>query len=563
LKDITLYIDDVSVRLMLAQGKKIRQWAYSPLEPGLVRNNVVIDKVALAERIKQLLEAHDMKGRRVALALSGLHCLTRPIDFPQLPKAMLDEAVKREARRVLPIPPEQLYISWQTTHEENGRLQVFLVALPCKMADSLVQMLGLAGLKPSHMDIKPLLLARMVRETKAIIVDVQPSDFDIVVTANGVPQPIRTMSFAGEELGQEDKLSVVSSELDRTITFYDSKNAENRLDETVPVYVSGELARRPELWRSLSEQLGRPVRPLSSPFESPPGFDASQYMANLGVTLQSLLDDGMTTPSLVNLNVLPEPYKPRSISLKNILAPPGAVVGASLLTFLIVMTQSVSADISSLDSDLQTKEQLVRQNLVLKEGLTREVGSLKSQIAEAEVARDSFAAVLSSIKEQGSGLNQDLTAVRRLPNKLSLSGILHQDGVLTISGHADSEKTVLSYLQDLNETRRFGEIVVTNMLRTQAADMQFTLAAELKQPSSHISGIEAVLGKLPAGVELTDVSTKEGIFTVYGTSSSEILVLRYLQDLEASGRFGEITISRMMRTQDDGTDFSLILKIRE
>ena len=188
-KTVTLYIDDTSIRMLLTQGTRIKKWADLPLEPGLVKNATVLKEAELAAKIKQLFQVRKIKTKKVNIGVSGLRCLSRPLILPQLPKVMLDEAVRREAKRVLPVPPEKLYLSWQSIPAPEGKSQVFLVAIPNQSADALFKMLRQAGLKPDLMDLKPLLLARAVKEKTAIILDVQPNEFDIVIMVNGIPSP--------------------------------------------------------------------------------------------------------------------------------------------------------------------------------------------------------------------------------------------------------------------------------------------------------------------------------------------------------------------------------------
>src|SRR4030042_243578 len=101
---VTLYVDDSSLRLMVSRGKQIREWAEWTLEPELVKGNVVLNEVEVAAKIRQLFAACKVNNTKVAVGISGLHCFSRPISFPQLPKDMLPEAVQREAKRVLPVP---------------------------------------------------------------------------------------------------------------------------------------------------------------------------------------------------------------------------------------------------------------------------------------------------------------------------------------------------------------------------------------------------------------------------------------------------------------------------
>ena len=104
---VTLYIDNTSLRLMVTDGKRIKEWAELPLEPGLIDKNVVTGEAEVIAKIKQLFKINKIDTKKVIVGISGLHCLSRPITFPQLPKEMLDEAVKREAGRALPVPQEQ------------------------------------------------------------------------------------------------------------------------------------------------------------------------------------------------------------------------------------------------------------------------------------------------------------------------------------------------------------------------------------------------------------------------------------------------------------------------
>ena len=82
-KIVTLYIDDTSIRLIVASGKRIKQWAHLPLEPGLVKNAVIVEEAEVTAKIKQLFEARKLKGK-VCVGVSGLHCLSRPLVLPSL-----------------------------------------------------------------------------------------------------------------------------------------------------------------------------------------------------------------------------------------------------------------------------------------------------------------------------------------------------------------------------------------------------------------------------------------------------------------------------------------------
>jgi len=475
-KIVTLYIDDTSIRLLVTRGKRIKEWADLPLELGLVKNAVVIEETEVAAKIKQLFKVLKVKAKKVNVGVSGLHCLSRPITLPQLPKVMLAEAVKREAKRVLPVPLEQLYLSWQTIPAPEGEIQVFLVAVPCKMADALLKVLHQAGLKPDLMDLKPLLLARVVKEATAVIVDVQPTEFDIVIMAGGVPQPIHTVALPSEELSWREKLPMIRDELDRTIKFYNSNNPEKPLVSSVPIFASGALTDESEVRQSLSDELGHPVLSLPSPLlKCPEGLDLRRYMINIGLVFKNLSSGSEAGGLVVNLNALPTAYRPKSLPLTKVLALPSAAIAIGLLVFLVMLIQSASAEIASTRGQLDSTNQFLRQKLSQRQ-------ELMDNIAEAEASRDSITMVLGSLEKQSNGINGNLeVTVNSLPITISLSSIDHANSVLTMRGRSSSVKELLLYLRNLDTSGRFCEITIANMRRIEGEGVDFSVVLRTRE----------------------------------------------------------------------------------
>ena len=471
---VTLCIDDANVRLLVTRGKRIKKWAELPLDLGLTKVNVAVKEAEVAARIKQLLKSQKVRAKKVILGLSGLHCLTRPLTLPQLPRAMLEEAVMREAKRVLPVPLEQLYISWQTISATEKEIRVFLVAIPCNTADALLKMLRQVGLKPYLMDLKPLALARVVKETTAVIVDVQPTEFDIVIMADGIPQPVRTLSFPSEALPLSKKLSMIKKDLNRTIEFYNSNNPEKPLAPDVNIFVSGELADEPELCKRLSNDVGHPVLPMQSPLKQPLLMNPTHYMMNIGLALKELAKEA--GPSVATLNALPTPYRPKPISLARIVAVPAAVTAIGLLAVLLMLIQDASASVDSMSNCLDTANHLIKQKQTQKKELTEGIAKLEKMIAEAEASFNTFTAALGNIDRQGDMINGDLeVTVSSLLSTMSLTGISHNSGKLTIHGTSPSEAEVLSYARTLDASGRFSEVTVASIRKAECGKMDFTL----------------------------------------------------------------------------------------
>ncbi len=475
-KVVTLYIDDTSLRLLVTSGQRVKKWADVPLEPGLVKNSVVLKSEEVAAKIRQLFKVRKIDSKKVILGISGLHCLTRPILLPQLPKDMMEEAVMREAKRILPVSPEQLYLQWQPIPAPEGKAQVFLVAIPRTAADALFNTLRLAGLKSDLMDLKPMLLARMVKDTMAVIVDVQPNEFDIVVMAGGIPQPVRTVSFPDEAASWQEKISLIKDDVSRTIEFYNTNNPEMPLAATLPVWASGELGNESEQCQVLSDGLSRPVLPLPPPFESPDGLDPGRYAANMGLVLKKIAPKNGSGLSVSELNVVPVAYQPEPISLTRILAVPSAVIAISLLLFLALMIQNTSADITETRSQLNTTNQLLQQKMVQNQKYTDAIAELRQKVNNAETSGGNFALALSTLETQSEDVNSNLeVTVNSLPETVSLNSISHTGNTVALNGQAQSEEDLLSYLRVLEASERFSSITITSLRGASGANTNFSV----------------------------------------------------------------------------------------
>lgn len=474
----TLYINDTCIRLMVTSGKRITKLADVPLDTPLNDINTEEEEAELVAKIKLLFKSNKISARKVILGLSGLHCLTRPVTLPELPKAMLDEAITREARRVLPVPLEQLYISWQTISASEGKIEAFMVAIPRQIADTLIRILNKAGFKPYLMDIKPLALARLAREASSIIVDVQSREFDIIVMVNRIPQPIRTVPFPEESQSVPEKILIVKDELKRTIQFYNSNNPDNLIQPNTPLLVSGELADEPELYEPLAQELGYQVYPLTSPLKCLKQLDPSHHLVNVGLALKEFTREA--GPLLPNFNTLPTPYLPQPISLNRIMAIPAAAVAVGLIILLAMTTQDSAANIELAHTQLDSTTALLQKKQAQKKDLSQSIAAAEQKLASTEATRTSFTDALNSFNVNGEYLNDDLLAtVDNQIDDFVLNNIVHSGDYLAINGWAQSEQEVLEYARKLYTTGRFQEITISSLSRETSDNTTDTMRYSL------------------------------------------------------------------------------------
>jgi len=272
---VTLDIEDTCIRMMVVKGRQVELAVSSPLEPGLVEDGVVADKATVSQRIKELMDTHGIAEKQVVASISGIHSIYRVVSMPRLPGRMLEEAAVREMDRVMPLPLNELYTSWQAVAVSDVEIAMCLVGLPRNTVDAMLETLHQAGLESRVMDVRPLALARVVDEKDAIIVNVQPVGFDIVIMMDGIPELLRSLPFPHGDISAADKVAVIKEEMDRTATFYNSSHTESPISAAVAVFFSGELG------ETLAEALGYQAKPLPELLSYPEGFNASESCLRL------------------------------------------------------------------------------------------------------------------------------------------------------------------------------------------------------------------------------------------------------------------------------------------
>jgi type IV pilus assembly protein PilM len=459
---VSLYLDETSVRIMKTRGKRIARIADMAIEEGLSKIDTPEKEAALADKIRQLLKFNKIGDKKIILGLSGLHCLTRPAVLPELPKAMIGEAVAREAKRLLPMPLDQLYLTWQVLSVSGGKTNIFLTAIPRQIADTAIRIINKAGCKPYLMDIKPLALARLSREADVIIIDVQAKEFDIVIMVNGIPQPVRTITFPQEAINLQNKFDIIKEDLKRTLDFVKSKGDQNQIKPGTPIMVSGELADHPELYENLNKELGFKTDKLVSPLKYLKYLEPSQYLVNSGLALKLMTKEAGA--SLPNFNILPMPYQPRHISMNKMMAVPAAIGAIAILVLLTFSIRDASTNIDQVKTQLDNTNFMLEKKQAQKKELTEKVAALTQEVQAAVTEYDTYMAVLKKITATGERLDNDITTVLyNIPSGITMGGVTFASDVIGLSGTADNKEKVFEFVRTLTATGRFEEITIIGL----------------------------------------------------------------------------------------------------
>jgi len=471
-KIVSLFIRDTGVNLLVMSGKRVVRWARLPLEPGLVAQGVIREETQVADKIKELLRLEKVRAGRIIAGMSGMNSLYRLITLPEMPEAVMAEAVRREAKRVLPVSLDEVYLSYQPVPSGRGEQRLFLATYPRNMTDALLRTVRKAGLDPYLMDLAPLALARIPDEPRAIIVNSRAEHADILVIEDRLPQLIRVLSLPSEAKSLSERLPAISEELTRTVMFYNSSHLEKPLASSVPLFVVGELAEAPANWPNLVGRFGFPVSLLPVPVEYPEGFPANDLMVNIGLALKELTRErGGGNFSVINLNTLPEVYRPKRIALSRILVPVGIIIGLGILVSMGYLVQQGSAQTETLRSQVEASERPLAQPnkdiAAIKAQIKQtepQIKPIETQIGQVTATTAVFTSTRDSLTTGRNKVDADLDKiVALLPSEVDLTAVNHTAEGITITGLAPDEDYIFKYTRALRESGGMSSLIISSI----------------------------------------------------------------------------------------------------
>ena len=498
---LTLDIKDTCITMMVVKGNRVQKAAKLPLEPGLIEDGVVIDKAAVSQQIKELMASYRVTEKQVIASISGLHSLYRVSSIPRLPGKMVEEAAKREMDRVMPVPLNELYTSWQAVPVSDVETMICMVGLPRNTIDAMVETLQQAGLQFSVMDIKPLAISRVADEKDAMIINVQPVSFDIIVMLNGIPELLRSLSFPSTDISASDKVAMIEEELERTVGFYNTGHKGSPITRDIATFISGDLR------EMLVDSLGYQVKHLPDLLSYPQDFDIDEYVVNVGLALRQVKASG--SQLRLNINFVPEAYLPKPRPIIEVVSWVFVVAAVAALIPLAITTQQEVQETLSLQALVSSAQLQVQA----KQGSQAKLEELQAELDAVKAMNDVYFQQPMDYREaQRAKVNGDLGKVTSLlPGTVDLKSITHKENVargkaaesskmitheqgeiliaekdveeeiviyveVVVCGISPDEATILNYARDLRNTDRFSQVIISSMNEdVEYNEWEFTL----------------------------------------------------------------------------------------
>ncbi len=168
--------------------------------------------------LKNLMQKARVTTNKVVASLPNSAVFTSVIDMPKIPAQELKAAVEFEAKKYVPLPLEEVALSWSILDENKARItketnlgsfrsgtdarsKVLLTAVPNVVIDNYVKLFELAGLQPQALEIEALSLIRsLIGEDGKItlLIDVGAKTTSLNLVDNGYLRLSKNLNVGGD-----------------------------------------------------------------------------------------------------------------------------------------------------------------------------------------------------------------------------------------------------------------------------------------------------------------------------------------------------------------------------
>jgi len=161
--------------------------------------------------LHDVLKEGRLKRQKIAINFGGRNPIIRYILLPKMPKDELAEAVRWEAKKLLPFPIEDAVLDYlivgETQERELKRIEVLLVATERTAVMGQIGALKRINLPIAAMDVNPMALFNTVKlnyksnlDENLVFVDIGADKMDINISKRGVLRFTRNVQVGGEDI---------------------------------------------------------------------------------------------------------------------------------------------------------------------------------------------------------------------------------------------------------------------------------------------------------------------------------------------------------------------------
>ena len=138
------------------KGFALKNFGMISVAPGAIDEGKINDPENVAESIRQLFKANNIKKKNIALSIGGYSVIVKKIDVQTTAEEQLLETIHLEAEQYIPFDISEVNLDYQVLGENENNpnlLSVMLVAAQKKMISDYINLVQMADLNPCIIDV--------------------------------------------------------------------------------------------------------------------------------------------------------------------------------------------------------------------------------------------------------------------------------------------------------------------------------------------------------------------------------------------------------------------------
>jgi type IV pilus assembly protein PilM len=199
-------IGDSSLKMveLKKKGQKILLSNYAFSENvSEINFNHVDDINYLAQAITKVMKEAGIKAKRATVSLPTFAVFSSIINIANADKNTLASGVNEEAKKVIPLPLEEMILDWKVIPDKNGKtpvsgnVQVFLTGSPKKLVRKYIDVFKQAGIILASLETETFSLVRsLIGDDKApmMIVEIGANSTDLSIVKDSIPVLNRSLT---------------------------------------------------------------------------------------------------------------------------------------------------------------------------------------------------------------------------------------------------------------------------------------------------------------------------------------------------------------------------------
>jgi type IV pilus assembly protein PilM len=138
------------------KGFALKNFGMISIAPGAIEEGNIYDPEKVADSIRELFKANNIKEKNVAISIGGYSVIVKKIDLQNVPEEQLQKTIYLEAEQYIPFDISEVNIDYQIlgeTEADSNQISVILVAAKKEMISEYINLVQMAGLNPCIIDV--------------------------------------------------------------------------------------------------------------------------------------------------------------------------------------------------------------------------------------------------------------------------------------------------------------------------------------------------------------------------------------------------------------------------